>query len=74
MTVPNFSGKFSNRNSQSFLFQSGSICSPDKYNRQLLNFQAPLTSDQKLSLNCTEEVRFIENPSSYWNTTLGVTV
>jgi len=36
--------------------------------------KAPLTSDQKLSLNCTEEVRFIENPSSYWNTTLGVTV
>ena len=68
MTVPNFSGKFSNRNSQSFLFQSG----PDKYNKQLFNFQAPLTSDQKLSLNCTEEVRFIENPSSYWKTTLGV--
>ena len=38
------------------------------------NFQAPPTSDEKLSLNCTEEVRFIENPSSYWNTTLGVTV
>ena len=72
MTVPNFSGKFSNRNSQSFLFQSGS--SPDKYNTQLFNFQASLTSDEKLSLNCTEEVRFIENPSSYWNTTLGVTV
>jgi hypothetical protein len=36
--------------------------------------KASLTSDEKLSLNCTEEVRFIENPSSYWNTTLGVTV
>jgi hypothetical protein len=36
--------------------------------------KAPPTSDCKLSLNCTEEVRFIENPSRYWNTTLGITV